>query len=102
MEEEGSEKFKNSFIDPKYFAWDEFAARNAIATSDLELTLIGDGLLASRLATHIRNMKIKFNQIKSCQIVSDLHDPLSSQLTRGNEKPSPRDLTSWIAIESID
>ena len=95
LEEEGSEKFKISFIDPKYFAWDEFEARNAIATSDLELTIIGDGLLASRLATHIRDMKIKFNQIKSSQIVPNLSNPLSSQLTAGNEKPSSRDLTSF-------
>jgi ribosomal protein S12 methylthiotransferase accessory factor len=88
IEKEGSTKFKNFSIQSKYFPWVQPEVRDAHTISDLELTLIGDGLLASKLVTHLRNSKIKFNKIKSTQIVPKFSSKLSTEWALGKEKSS--------------
>lgn len=97
LEKEDNNKTKDSFIHTKYFPWDGVEARNGITIHDLELILIGDGLLASKLVTHLRNMRIKFNQVKSTQIVHKFSRKLSEHGTQGKENSSLRDSTTSFA-----
>jgi hypothetical protein len=95
--EDDNNKTKDSFTHTKYFPWDGVEARNDITIHDLELILIGDGLLASKLVTHLRNMSIKFNQVKSTQIVHKFTRKLSEHGTQGKENSSLRDSTTSFA-----
>lgn len=95
--EDDDNNIKNSFIHTKYFPGDGAKARNDITIRDLELVLIGDGLLASKLVTHLSNMKIKFNQLKSTRIVPKFSRKPSEHGTQGKEKSSLRDSTTSFA-----
>src|SRR5918996_6012864 len=68
--ENGNKKIKDNSLHPKNIPWDKIDTRNDTALHDLELVLIGDGLLASKLGTQLKNMKIKFNRVKSSEIVT--------------------------------
>lgn len=80
----GDKKMEDYLLHNKILPWDVTDARNRTALRDSELVLIGDGLLASKLVTELRNMKIKFNQVKSTQIVTKSGKKLSSHIEQGN------------------
>lgn len=76
IEKWDSNKITDYFSSTKYLPW-YGELRNDGGIGESKLVLIGDGLLASSLSTHLRNMKIKFDQVKYTQIITKSNRKLS-------------------------
>lgn len=83
---EDDNKRKDYSVHTKYCPGDGVEDRIEIALQDSKLVLIGDGILASKLSTHLKNMRIKFNRVKSTNIVTNAGKQLSTRGIRAKEK----------------